>query len=66
MKRRSIDELQAELSHLMQEQIESLRNQTFVRPDQEQLQQQEERLNRVREVSADYLTALKELLQTEA
>jgi len=63
VKRRSIDELQAELNHLMQEQITSLGNQTFVRPDHEQLKQQEERLNRVREVSADYLAALKELSQ---
>lgn len=51
-----------ELTRLMTEQIESLKKQTFVRLDEEELRQQEERLKRIREVSAELLEALKKNL----
>lgn len=56
---RTAEELRDELSRLMMEQIESLQKQTFVRLDEEELRQQEERLKRIREVSADFIAALK-------
>jgi hypothetical protein len=56
---RSVKELQNELSRLMGEQIESLKKETFVSLSREEVRQQEERLQRIREVSADFLAALK-------
>jgi hypothetical protein len=44
----------------MTEHIESVRKQTFLPLSEQELQQQTERLKRIREVSADYLAALKE------
>ncbi|MGC2193535.1 MAG: hypothetical protein WA628_02590 [Terriglobales bacterium] len=52
-------ELREELNRLMIEQIESLKKQTFGGLDAEEMRQQEERLKRIREVSADFLAALK-------
>lgn len=57
MRRRGINDLKAEMNRLMQEHIESLGNQTFVTPNEEQLYKEEERLKRIRELSADYLKA---------
>ena len=60
MASRSLEELRNELSRLMLEQIESVNAETFLgRPDEEALLQQEERLKRIREVSAAFLAALK-------
>jgi CRISPR/Cas system-associated endoribonuclease Cas2 len=60
MGERSLEELRDELNRLMQEHIESVENETFTgRLNEEELRQQEERLKRIREVSADYLAALK-------
>jgi len=60
MASRSLEELRDELSRLMQEHIESVNTETFLgRLDQEALLQQEERLKRIREVSAAFLAALK-------
>ena len=56
---RSVDELRVELSRLMLEHIESLKEETFGGLNQDDLRQQVERLQRIREVSADFLTALK-------
>jgi hypothetical protein len=56
---RSAKELQEELTRLMLDQIESLKKETFVGLSPEELRQQEERLKRIREVSADFLAALK-------
>jgi len=56
---RSVEELHDELHRLMAEQIESLKRQTFGPVDEEELRQQEERLKRIREVSADLLAELK-------
>ena len=56
----SLEELRDELSRLMQEHIESVNAETFLgRLDEEALLQQEERLKRIREVSAAFLAALR-------
>jgi hypothetical protein len=59
MDSRSVEELRNELERLMGEQIESLRAQTFGGLKEEQFREQAERLKRIREVSADFLAALK-------
>jgi hypothetical protein len=56
---RSAAELREELGRLMEQQIESLKKQTFLGLDKVELHRQEERLKRIREVSADFLAALK-------
>jgi hypothetical protein len=56
---RSAAELREELGRLMEEQMESLKKQTFLGLDKVELHRQEERLKRIREVSADFLAALK-------
>jgi len=43
----------------MLEQIESLKKQTFGGISKEELREQEERLKRIRQVSADFFAALK-------
>jgi hypothetical protein len=59
MESRSPEELRDELRRLMLEHIESLEAETFVGLNQENVCLQEERLKRIREVSAAFLTALK-------
>jgi hypothetical protein len=59
MGERSLEELRDELKRLMLEHIESLEAETFVGINQEALEEREERLKHIREVSADYLAALK-------
>jgi hypothetical protein len=54
-----MEDLRDELKRLMLEHLESLKTETFGGLNAEQLQQQEEQLNRVREVAADFLAALK-------
>jgi|307.fasta_scaffold271173_2 succinate dehydrogenase/fumarate reductase flavoprotein subunit len=56
---RSVEELRRELDRLMREQVDSMRKETFGGLGEEELQQQKERLKRIREVSADFLAALK-------
>jgi len=56
---RSARETRDELNRLMQEQIASLEKETFGGISQEELRQQEARLKRIREVSAELLAALK-------
>jgi hypothetical protein len=56
---RSAAKLREELGRLMEEQMESLKKQTFLGLDKIELHQQEQRLKRIREVSADFLAALK-------
>jgi hypothetical protein len=58
MDRPSVEQLSAELERLLREQIESLRK-TSLGISREELRRQKERLHRIREVSADYLAALK-------
>jgi hypothetical protein len=55
----SVEKLSEELELLMREQIESLVRQTFLGISAEELQREKERLERIREVSADFLEALK-------
>jgi len=55
----SISELRNELNRLMLEQIESLKKQTFGGLSPEEFRHQEARLKRIRELSADFLAALK-------
>ena len=59
MGRRSAEELRNELSRLMQEQVESLRKASFGGFSEEELRQHEMRLKLIREVSADFILALK-------
>lgn len=54
------NELQEELRRLMEEQIASLRAQAFGGLSDKELRDQDERLKRIREVSADLLALLKE------
>ena len=63
MEDRSLEEILDELQRLMQEQVESLKAQTFGGLSEEELRQVDERLNRIRELSADYLAALKDGLE---
>ena len=56
---RSTEEIRDELEGLMREQIESLKAQTFGGLSEEELREQQERLKRIRELSADYLSAVK-------
>ena len=63
MEDRSLEEIRDELQRLMQEQVESLKAQTFGGLSEEELRQVDERLNRIRELSADYLAALKDGLE---
>lgn len=60
MESRTIKEMRQELDRLMLEQIESTKQQTFGGLSTEEMRQQEDRLKRIRELSADYLAALKE------
>jgi hypothetical protein len=61
MDRPSVEKLSAELERLMREQIESLARQTFLGITAEELLREKERLQRIREVSADFLEALKRI-----
>ena len=54
-----IEELREELTKLMLEQIESLKERTFGGINKEASREEEARLKRIREVSADFLAALK-------
>jgi hypothetical protein len=55
-----LEELREELSQLMLEQVKSLKAQTFGGLSEEELRKQDERLKRIREVSADFVAILKE------
>ena len=57
---RNVEDIRDELERLMVEQTESLKAQTFGGLSEEELYEQYERLKRIRELSADYLSALKE------
>jgi hypothetical protein len=59
MESRTIKGMRKELDRLMLEQIQSMKQQTFGGLSAEEIRQPEERLNRIRELSADYLVALK-------
>ena len=57
----NVEELRDELERLMREHIESMAKQTFLGITPEELLREKERLQRIREVSADFLEALKRL-----
>ena len=54
-----LDELRRKLNRLMEEHLESLRKQSFLAPDDEQRETDEKRLKDIREISTDYLVAMK-------
>jgi hypothetical protein len=56
---RSAKDIAGELSRLMAEQIASLKKEAFGGISQEELCQEEARLKRIREVSAEFLATLK-------
>jgi hypothetical protein len=60
---RSLQELSNELNRLMLEHMESVKEETFVGLSEESLRRREDLLKRIREVSADFLAALKRNLQ---
>jgi hypothetical protein len=57
----SVDKLRDELERLMKEHIEATQRRTFLGITPEEVLQEKERLERIREVSADFLHALKNL-----
>lgn len=56
---RRLEKLRKELKKLMLEQVESLQAQTFGGGSKEEMRRQDERLKRIRQVSADLMSALK-------
>ena len=57
----SVEKLRDELTRLMQEHIESMRQRTFLGITPDELLRERQRLQRIREVSADFLEALKRI-----
>ncbi|HWY20400.1 MAG TPA: hypothetical protein VNX26_04220 [Candidatus Acidoferrum sp.] len=57
----SVEKIRDELEQLMREHIESMQKQTFLGITPEELRRQKERMQRIREVSAAFLEALKRL-----
>jgi hypothetical protein len=57
----NVEELRDELGRLMRDHIDSMAKQTFLGISPEDLRQEKERMQRIREVSADFLEALKGL-----
>ena len=57
----SIEKLRDELTGLMRERIETMKNRTFLGITPEELKLEKQRLQRIREVSADFLQALKKI-----
>lgn len=57
----SIEKLRDELTRLMREHIENMQKRTFLGISPEDVQLEKQRLQRIREVSADFLEALKRL-----
>ena len=56
---RRLDKLREELQRLMLEQVESLRAETFGGGSREEIRRQDERLKRIREISSDLMSALR-------
>ena len=59
----NVDKLRDELAGLMKEHIESMKRVTFLGISPEDVRQHTERLQRIREVSADFLEAIKKMSQ---
>jgi hypothetical protein len=56
---RSITEIREELERLMLKQVDMLKKQAFAGLNEKESREQRELLKRIREVSADYVAALK-------
>jgi hypothetical protein len=61
MSGRSAAEMREELERLTGEHIDSMQAETFVPLSREELSLREERIKRIRELSADYLATLKRI-----
>jgi hypothetical protein len=61
MNRPSIHQLRDQLERLMREHIDTMQKQTFVGLSAEEFRREQERMERIREVSADFLGALKNI-----
>jgi hypothetical protein len=57
----NVEKLRDELTKLMREHIEGMQRRTFLGITPEELLREKERLERIREVSADFLEALKRI-----
>ncbi len=57
----NVEKLRDELTKLMREHIESMQRRTFLGITPEEVLREKERLQRIREVSADFLQALKRI-----
>jgi hypothetical protein len=57
----TVEKLRDELERLMQEHIEAMERRTFIGITEEEVLQEQKRLERIREVSADFLAALRHL-----
>ena len=57
----SVEKLRDELTRLMLEHIESMQRRTFLGISPEEVRQEKQRLQRIREVSADFLEALRRI-----
>lgn len=57
----SIDKLRDELTRLMRQHIETMKNRTFLGITPEELSHEKEQLQRIREVSAEFLEALRKI-----
>jgi hypothetical protein len=65
VRRLNQDDVRNELNRLMQEHIESLQTHTFVAPTDKQFRETEDRLKRIRELSSEYLIAMKKSAQSK-
>ena len=59
----NVERLRDELTRLMLEHIESMKTRTFLGIGPEDVRREKQRLQRIREVSADFLEALKRIIQ---
>ena len=57
----NLEKLRDELTRLMREHIESMQERTFLGISAEDVQREKQRLQRIREVSAEFLEALKKI-----
>jgi hypothetical protein len=55
MGRQNVEQIRAELRRLMTEQLASLQSRTFLGLGEVEIRREEERLKRIRELSADFL-----------
>jgi hypothetical protein len=55
----SVEKLREELKRLMRDHLESLEKETYLGISEDELRRQRDQLKRIREVSADFLEALK-------